>query len=207
MTTPKIVTIGRQFGAGGRTIGKELAERLGVSFYDKELIVEAAQASGLSRQLLNNLDEQHIGSLFYSVVMNAQSRNLFGGGKTLEMLAYEAQIASVKNVAEKGSCVIVGRAADCILRDSYDIVSIFVTAALPERLARVARRDALSEAEAAKKIERLDKARASFYNGFSDRKWGEAGSYDLCINAGKVGDSAAVELILQYLRADMVTSR
>lgn len=199
MNKKRIITIGRQFGAGGRTLGKELAHQLGIDFYDKELIIEAAQASGLSHQLLDNLDEQHTGSLLYSLVMNAQSRSLFGGGKPLELLAYEAQITSVKNVAEKGPCVIVGRAADCILRDNYDVVSIFVTAPLSSRIAHVARRDAISEAEAARKIARLDKARASFYNGFSDRTWGEAGSYDLCINMGRTEEAAAVALIRQYL--------
>lgn len=199
MSAKQIITIGRQFGAGGRSIGKELARQLGIGFYDKELIVEAAQASGLSHRLLDNLDEQHAGSLLYSLVMNAQGRNLFGGGKPLELLAYEAQIASVKNVAEQGPCVIVGRAADCILRGSYEIVSVFVTAPLPDRIAHVSNRDGISEEEAAKKIARLDKARASFYNSFSDQKWGEAGSYDLCINAGRVGENAAVDLIRQYL--------
>lgn len=201
MNQKRVITIGRQFGAGGRTIGRELACRLGLDFYDKELIVEAAQASGLSHRLLDNLDEQHTGSLLYSLVMNAQSRSLFGGGKPLELMVYEAQIASVKNVAEKGPCVIVGRAADCILRDSYDVVSIFVTAPLPARIAHVAGRDGICEEEAARKIARMDKARASFYNGFSDQRWGEAGSYDLCINTGKVGEQAAVELIRQYVGA------
>lgn len=201
MSTKQIITIGRQFGAGGRTIGKELACRLGVDFYDKELIVEAARSSGLSHRLLDTLDEQHTSSLLYSLVMNAQGRNLFSAGKPLELLAYEAQIASVKDVAEKGPCVIVGRAADCILRGSYDVVSIFVSASLPDRTAHVSRRDGISEEEAAKKIARLDKARASFYNSFSDQKWGEADSYDLCIHLGRVREAAAVELILQYLRS------
>ena len=201
MNTKQIITIGRQFGAGGRTSGKELARQLGVDFYDKELIVEAARSSGLSHRLLDSMDEQHTSSLLYSLVMNAQGKNLFGGNKPLELLAYEAQIASVKNVAEKGPCVIVGRAADCILRDLYDIVSIFITAPLAERIRHVAARDGISEEEAARKIARLDKARASFYNGFSEQRWGEARSYDLCINIGRVGEAAAVEVIRQFLRA------
>lgn len=199
MNDKQIITIGRQFGAGGRTIGKELARRLGIGFYDKELIAEAARSSGLSHQLLDNLDEQHTGSLLYSLVMNTRSRTPFVSSKPLELVVYETQIASVRSVAERGPCVIVGRAADCILRDTCDIVSIFITAPLQKRIAHVAERDGISQSEAAKKIARLDKARASFYNGFSDQKWGEAGSYDLCINTGRVGESAAAELILQYL--------
>lgn len=204
MNQKQIITIGRQFGAGGRSIGRDLAGRLGIGFYDKELIVEAARASGLSQQLLDSLDEQHTGSLLYSLVMNAQGKNLFGHSKPVELLVYEAQITSVKNVAEKGPCVIVGRAADCILRNDYEIVSIFITAPLAQRVAHVAVRDGISEEEAARKIARLDRARASFYNEFSEQKWGAAGSYDLCINAGKIGEAESVELILQYLRSNQL---
>lgn len=199
MNGTQIVTIGRQFGAGGRSIGKALAASLGVSFYDKDLILEAARASGLSHQLLANMDEQHTGSLLYSLVMNAQGRNLFGSGKPVELLAYEAQIASVRCVAERGPCVIVGRAADCILQDTCDVRSIFVTAPLANRVRHVAQRDGIPEEEAARKIARLDKARASFYNGFSDKVWGEAASYDLCLNLGRLKEADAVELVLQYL--------
>lgn len=199
MNSKQIVTIGRQFGAGGRSIGKELAARLGVGFYDKELILEAAQASGLSHRLLDSMDEQHTGSLLYALVMNAQGKNLFGAGKPVELLAYEAQIESVRCVAERGPCVIVGRAADCILRDAYEVRSIFVSAPLDNRVRHVAKRDGISEEEAARKITRMDKARASFYNGFSDKRWGEAASYDLCLNLGRISEAAAADLIERFL--------
>lgn len=201
MSTNQIITIGRQFGAGGRTIGRELASQLGFAFYDKELIAEAAQASGLSYQLLDNMDEQHTSNLLYSLVLNAQSKNLFGT-RPFELMVYEAQIESVRSVAGRGPCVIVGRAADCILRDAggYDLTSVFISAPLAQRTIHVAKRDGISEEGAAKKIARLDKARAAFYNGFSDQRWGEAGSYDLCVNIGRIGEPQAVELILQYLR-------
>lgn len=199
MSTNQIITIGRQFGAGGRSIGKQLAKHLGIAFYDKELIIEAAQASGLSHQILNSMDEQHTGSLLYSLVMNAQNRSLFGTNKSIELMAYEAQVASVKYVAEKGPCVIVGRAADCILRKEYGPISFFITAPLQQRIRHVAQRDQLSAAEAAKKIDRLDKARASFYNSFSDKKWGHAESYDLCLDLGRIHEDTAVELIQKYI--------
>lgn len=199
MNTNQIITIGRQFGAGGRSIGKELAKRLGVDFYDQELIKEAAQNSGLAHELMNSMDEQHMGSLLYSIVMNTPGRNLFTTGKSVELVAYEAQISAVKNVAEKGPCVIVGRAADCILAADYDIVSFFITAPERMRIAHVAERDGITKEEALKKIVRLDKARASFYNGFSNKKWGAASSYDCCINAGIIGEEEAVKLMQQYI--------
>lgn len=198
MNKKQIITIGRQFGAGGRTVGKELAAQLGIGFYDKELILEAARASGLSEKLLDNMDEQHTSSLLYSLVMHSQSRSLFSTNKPLDLLVYEAQIASVKNVAERGPCVIVGRAADRILQSDYDVVSIFITAPIETRIAHVAERDGISREDAARKIARLDKARASFYNSFSDKKWGRAETYDLCINIGKMGEAAAVEMIRRY---------
>lgn len=199
MNANQIITIGRQFGAGGRSIGKKLAERLGISFYDQELIKEAAQSSGLAHELMNNMDEQHMGSLLYSIVMNTQSKSFFHTGKSVELMAYEAQISAVKNVAEKGPCVIVGRAADCILEADYDIVSFFIISPMEKRILHVAKRDEISREEAAKKIVRLDKARASFYNGFSSKRWGAASSYDCCINAGAIGEEAAVEIMLQYI--------
>lgn len=198
----RIITIGRQFGAGGRSIGKVLAQRLGVDFYDKELIAEAAQASGLSHQVLSDMDEKHMNSLLFSLVISAQNKNLTGSNKPIELIAYEGQIAAVKNVAGKGPCVIVGRAADCILREEYEVTSFFISAPLNDRIKRVAERDGITESGAAEKIKRLDKARASYYNSFTDnRKWGRADSYDLCLDLGKISEEDAVGVIMQFLSA------
>ncbi len=180
----QIITIGRQFGAKGRSIGKKIADELGIGFYDKELIAEAAKQSGLSEKILHNFDETSSTSLLYSIVMNAQSKNLFGGGKSVEQLAYEAQIESVKNVAKAGSCVIVGRAADAILADEYDVFSIFITAPMKDRIAHVAERDEISEKEAESKIIRLDRARASFYNGVANKKWGKPPTTTFALTVG-----------------------
>ncbi len=187
----KIITIGRQFGAGGIEIGRVLAEKLGIPFYDKELIAEAAQKSGLSESFVSAHDEVPTSGLIYSFAMN-----LYGiGGKPVELLAYEAQVASVRNVAEKGSCVIVGRAADYILKDEYDVISVFVTAPFERRVKHIMARDGLNEKEAERKIERMDKQRAAFYNSISDSKWGMAASYDLCIDSSKITHETAADII------------
>ncbi len=192
----RIITIGRQFGAGGIEIGKEIADMLGIAFYDKELIAAAAEKSGLSESFVSAHDELPASGLIYSFAMN-----VYGiGGKPVELLAYEAQVASVRNVAQKGSCVIVGRGADYILKDEYDVVSVFVTAPMEVRVKNIMQRDGLTEKEAEKKIERMDKQRASFYNSLSDSKWGNAATYDLCIDSSKISYRTAAELVCGYIK-------
>lgn len=202
MKTNQRITIGRQFGAGGRSVGKAVADRLGIPFYDKELIAEACKATGLPEQMLLHMDEQNTTSLLYSLVMQAQTKNIFGNGKSVELMAYEAQIESVKLVAEKGPCVIVGGAADCILKDNYDITSFFISAPLEKRIHHVSQRDDISPNEARKKITLLDKNRATFYNNFSDKRWGVAENYNLCINLDEISEEQAVEIILKFLEME-----
>lgn len=199
MKQNQIITIGRQFGAKGRSIGKKIADELGIAFYDKELIVEAAKSAGISERLMGSFDEVSTSSLFYSLVMNAQDKKLFGNVKPVEQLAYEAQVASVKNVASQGACVIVGRAADCILEQDYDIFSIFISAPLKDRVIHVSKRDNVSEREAENKIMRLDKARASFYNGISNKKWGAAENYTLCFDSSTISEEFAIRWIIEYI--------
>lgn len=199
MGTERMITIGRQFGAGGRSLGRKLSERLGVSYYDKELITKAAEAAGISEKFVSGVDEIPAGSLLFAIAMNAQTGRLFQGGKPMEQVVYEAQVAAIRNVAEKGSCVIVGRAADCILRPAYDVISIFVSAPVEIRIKRVAERDNISDKDAKDKINRLDHARASYYNSFSDRIWGAASSYDICLDSSKISMDYAAEWLADYI--------
>lgn len=194
------ITIGRQFGSGGREIGKKVAQALGIPYYDKELLAVAAKESGLSHEFLKNYDEKPTNSFLYSLVMGQQ--NLLSGvqGATVEQLAAKAQRDAVLSVAEKGSCVIVGRCADYILRDKEGLVRVFICAEHDARIRRVCQRDGVSEKEAEEKLRRLDKARASYYSFHTDRKWGAAESYDLCINSSLRGTDAAAELILQFCK-------
>lgn len=194
------ITIGRQFGSGGREIGKKVAQALGIPYYDKELLAVAAKESGLSHEFLKNYDEKPTNSFLYSLVMGQQ--NLLSGvqGATVEQLAAKAQRDAVLSVAEKGSCVIVGRCADYILRDKEGLVRVFICAEHDARIQRVCHRDGVSEKEAEEKLRRLDKARASYYSFHTDRKWGAAESYDLCINSSLRGTDAAAELILQFCK-------
>lgn len=191
------ITIGREFGSGGREIGKKVAQALNIPYYDKELLAVAAEESGLSHEFLKNYDEKPTNSFLYSLVMGQQ--NLLAGvqGATVEQLAAKAQRDAVLSVAEKGSCVIVGRCADYILRDKPGLVRVFVCADWDKRVERVCKRDQLSPREAEDKLRRMDKTRASYYSFHTDRKWGAAESYDLCINSSLRGTDAAVDLILR----------
>lgn len=195
------ITIGREFGSGGREIGKKVAQALGIPYYDKELLAVAAEESGLSHEFLQNYDEKPTNSFLYSLVMGQQ--NLLTGiqGTTVEQLAAKAQRDAVLSVAEKGSCVIVGRCADYILRDKPGLVRVFICADWEKRLERVCARDGVSRKEAEEKLRRVDKARASYYSFHTDRKWSEASNYDLCVSSSFRGTQAAADLIVQFCKA------
>ena len=194
----RIITIGRRFGSGGRLIGKALAEKLGIGFFDKELITHAAKESGLCDSFMENFEETPTSSLLYSLVMNAGNGGFFAG-KPIELVAYEAQVNAVRAAAKSGPCVIVGRCADYILRDDYDVVSVFITASPAYRTEFTAKRENISMKEAAQRIVKVDKARASYHNYYAETKWGASDSYELCISSDHLTTDAAAELIKSYI--------
>lgn len=198
MPKTQIITIGRRFGSGGREIGKALAEKLGIPFFDKELITAAAKQSGLCDSFMESFEETPTASLLYSLVMNAQNGGFFAG-KPIELVAYEAQINAVRMAAAGGPCVIVGRCADYILKDDYDVVSVFITASPEYRAKRVSERENIPMKDAQAKLIRMDKARASYHNYHAESKWGAADTYELCINSEKLTAKAAADLIAEYI--------
>ncbi len=192
-----IITIGRQFGSGGKEVGKKVAKELGVPFYDKELLAVAAKESGLNAQFLEDYDEKPTNSLLYSIVMGQSHMLMNGNGQiSVEQMASRAQRDAVFCVAKKGSCVIVGRCADYILKGKENILRVFISAEDEERIERISKRDNLTREKAADKMRRMDKARKSYYSFNSDGDWGEAANYDLCINISKYGVDKAVDCIL-----------
>ncbi|MCI9402056.1 MAG: cytidylate kinase-like family protein [Oscillospiraceae bacterium] len=195
------ITIGRQFGSGGRETGKKVAQALGIPYYDKELLAIAAKESGLSHQFLQDYDEKPTNSFLYSLVMGQNA--LLGGSQsmTVDQMAVKAQRDAVLSVAEKGSCVIVGRCADYILRDKPGLIRVFISADYENRIQRICHRDGVTEKEAEENMRKMDKARASYYSFHTDRKWNDASNYDLCINSSRKGIDTAVEQILQFIKA------
>ena len=189
------ITIGRQFGSGGREVGKKVAQALGIPYYDKELLAVAAKESGLSHQFLQAYDERPTNSFFYSLVMGQQNLLVGAQNVTVEQLAAKAQSG-----ADKGSCVIVGRCADYLLRERGGLLRVFICADWDKRIDRVCRRDGLGQKEAEEKLRRMDKTRAAYYSFHTDRKWGAAETYDLCINSSRKGPDATADLILSFIR-------
>ena len=201
MSTNVVFTIGRQFGSGGRQVGKTLAEKLGIPFYDKELIAISARDSGLSEALFSNADEKATSSIFYSLVMGNYPMASGALGVTempLNDQLFLIQSKTIKRLASEGACVIVGRCADYILRDMDNVLNIFVHADLKNRIERAIRVYEVPENKAEDVCLKADKQRANFYNYYSDRKWGMCRTYDLSLDSGMLGIEGCAEQIISY---------
>lgn len=193
--TSKIITIGRSFGAGGKTIGKLVADRLNIPYYDSELLKETAKNCGLSEKYLESVDEKDItdASLYMSVGFMTPAYT------SVRQIAANAQSEVIEKIASEGPCVIVGRRANEILKDKGNVVSVFVTASVEYRTKRIMEREGIDEKAARKKVLRVDKERAAYYNQFGGEEWGHASTYDLCLNTETFGDEKAAELIVKLV--------
>ena len=191
-----IITIGRQFGSGGKEIGIRVAKELGIPFYDKELLQEAAKKSGLCEKIFENFDERPK-SLLYSIAMDSYMFALpgTGAGDSLEQQVYLATFDTIRHIAAQGPCVMIGRCADYALADDPNHLSLFIHAPMDVRIQRVAKRQNISPEEARKLIIKTDKRRASYYEYYSAQKWGAGDSYDVCLDSSYLGLGGTVELI------------
>lgn len=199
-----IITIGRQFGSGGRSIGQKIAEKLNINFYDKELISIAAKESGTDPEIFKDVDEKAANSLLYSL-----STGMYGFGSGFSAMGdlpvndklYLLQHKIIKEIAEKESCVIVGRCADYVLRENPDCVNIFIYADMAFRKEQSVKKHGIDEARAEHIINKTDKSRANYYSFYSGQKWGMAENYDLCINSSKLSEDKIVDLIIDYIKS------
>lgn len=186
-----IITIGREFGSGGREIGMKLAKKLGIPFYDKELIVHAAEKTNLEESIVERYDEKHAFPAF-------SSSNIFDIYQMpMSDRVYIAQADVLRELAAKGSCVIVGRCANYVLDDDAALFSVFVHAPMKDKIKR--KKSVLpgkSDSEIEAHIRKIDKKRAKYYSYYTDGVWGAAATYDLCINSGAIGIDGAVDLII-----------
>lgn len=199
-----IITIGRQYGSGGREIGKKVADKLGIAFYDKELLARAAKESGISEEMIRNHDEIPSNSFLYGIAMDTLGLGLSNDASSdlpIGQRVFLAQFDAVKAIAEEGACVIVGRCADYALRDNSNCLNIFIFADEDTKAARISQLYNMSEADAKKACVKVDKKRQSYYNYYSDKKWGRADSYDLCLNSGKLGIDGTVDCIVEFVKA------
>lgn len=196
-----IICVGRQLGSGGRIIAKRLAEDFGCKFYDRELLNLAAKESGFNPKFFERNDE-HKGFL-QSIFNFTTSFNGEGGYYNNDMSQeglFKFQSDAIKRAAEEGSCVFVGRCADYILREAENVVSIFVTANMEERIAQIMKRHDIDHDAAKRYISSGENSRSTYYNYYTGKKWGDSSSYDLCINTSVLGLEATEEYIAEFVK-------
>lgn len=197
-----VITIGREFGSGGREIGRILAEKLNIKCYDKELLALSAKESGLSEELFKFNDEKPTNSFLYSLVMDTYSMGYSSSSYMdvpMNQKIFMAQYDCIKKLAEQESCIIVGRCADYALKDMPGLVSVFISADMDFKVKRVTEMYGCDEEKAKDIINKTNKKRASYYNFYSNKKWADSRSYNLCINSSVVGIENAADLIIQFM--------
>lgn len=197
-----IITIGRQYGSGGREIGQKLADSLGIRCYDNELLDRAAKDSGICQELFENHDEKPTNSFLYSLVMDTYSMGYASAvlsDMPLNHKVFLAQFNAIKNIANEGPCVMVGRCADYALEDYTNRISVFIYGKMDKRIRRIADRHNLTDAKAKDAIQKTDKQRASYYNYYTSKRWGDISSYDLCIDSGMLGIEGTVDMIREFV--------
>lgn len=196
-----IITIGRQYGSGGREIGEKLAQKINIPFYDKEILTRTAKESGFCEEMIKNHDERPTNSFLYNLVMDTYS---FGYNSAalvdmpISQKIFLAQYDAIKNLANEGACVIVGRCADYVLADYKNVISVFVQAELDTRIQRIMSKYEMTLPKAREAIIRKDKQRQSYYNYYSSKKWGLASSYDLTVNSEILGIDGTVNLLEHF---------
>ena len=197
-----IITIGREFGSGGREIGKTLADDYGIPYYDKELLSRAAKDSGICEEVFESHDEKPTSSFLYSLVMESFSMNYMSSNYSevpITQKIFLAQFDAIKKIANEGPCVIIGRCADYALENHDNLLSVFIHAPMDERIKRVVRDFGFDEHKAKDTIIKTDKRRASYYNYYSNKTWGKSSSYHLSIDSSTLGINGSIDLIKSYV--------
>ena len=197
----RIITVSREFGSGGRSVGKALAKRLGWKYYDKELVKAVAEKTGFDPRFIEERGEFSVGKSLLSYALAGQGMPGVMNGMSASDFLWCMQREVILKLAEEGGCVIVGRCADYVLRDDPNaaLVNLFVHAPMAARIRRESARTNTTPIQAEKRIRQVDKERASYYNFFSSKRWGDAQGYDLCVNTGNMDISDVVQLTLRYL--------
>ena len=197
-----VITIGRQFGSGGREIGEKIAAHFGIKCYDKELLSLAAKESGICQEMIEVHDERPTNSFLYNLVMDTYS---FGYNASsfsdmpISHKVFLAQFDAIKKIADEGPCVIVGRCADYALSDYDNCLRVFVHAKDEAKTKRIMEKYDLSSQKAKEMMVKKDKQRQSYYNYYSSNKWGRSDTYDLSIDSSVLGIDGTVDLLIQYI--------
>ena len=193
--TKRIITISREFGSGGRFIGEEVAKKLGIAYYGKNIINEIAEKSGLSPEYIQENAELSPKKGLFAYAFAGRDIT----GKSVEDMVYEAQRKVILELADKESCVIIGRNADYILKDRDDVLNVFIHGDTPEKIQRITRLYNVEEQKAVKMMADTDKRRMANYNFYTDQKWGKASNYTLCLNSSKLGYDRCEKIIMECI--------
>lgn len=193
--TKRIITISREFGSGGRFIGEEVAKKLGIAYYDKNIINEIAEKSGLSPEYIQENAELSPKKGLFAYAFAGRDIT----GKSIEDMVYEAQRNVILELADKEPCVIIGRNADYILKDRDDVLNVFIHGDASEKIQRITRLYNVEEQKAVKMMADTDKRRMANYNFYTDQKWGKASNYTLCLNSSQLGYDRCEKIIMECL--------
>lgn len=196
-----VINIGRQLGSGGRAIAAILAQHYGITAYDRNLIELAAKESGFGQEFFENADERKSHGFFHSIFSNRAIANALGNNDSClsNDALFKVQSDIIRDLAEKESCIFIGRCADYILRDHPCSINLFFTADLEDRIAHMSREKGITAEQAEELIEKADSHRADYYNYYSGKTWGAAESYDLCINTSHLGHEATAQTLIEYI--------
>lgn len=199
-----VITIGREFGSGGKYIAEKLADSLNIKLYDKELLKRVSKEHNIALNLLEENDERQKSSFWYTLAMASLVATDSVNSLT-ELPPSDQQFLKtakvIEDIANEESCVIIGRCANKILKNKKNVINIFIYSNdMDFKVKRKMQYENLSEKEALKKIKKVDKEREAYYNYYAEGKWGDKGEYDLCIDTSKIGVDRATELILQYVK-------
>ena len=191
-----IITISREFGSGGRTIGKMVAQKLGYDFYDSEIVNKVAERSGFAPAFIEECGEYASAksSLLFAIVTANQYS---AGGMAMQDKLYLEQANIIHEIAEKGNCVIVGRCADFILRERKDCLNVFICADMESRARRIVERYGHKDKSPEKRLAEKDQKRKVYYKNYTGRPWGQAQNYALCLNSGILGLETCVDMIVR----------
>ena len=199
----QIITIGRQFGSGGREIGETIAKKLNIPFYDKELITMAAEQSGVSAEVFEKADEKASNTLLYALLLASFPMSMHSAQANelpLNDKLFLIQFDIIKRIAKAGPCVIVGRCSNYMLRDFGNVVNAFIHAPQEARIERVMRLYSVDRRGAEEMMQKTDKRRATYYSYFTNSKWSEIENYDIAVNSAKLGVDGSAELIIDFAR-------
>ena len=188
----RIITISREFGSGGRFIGEEVAKKLGIAYYDKEMIGQIAEQAGLSSEYVRENAELSPKKGWFAYAFSGRDIT----GKSVEDMVYEAQRKVIMEIAEKENCVIIGRNADFILKDRKDVLNVFIHGSIPEKVRRICSLYNVTEVDAIKMIKDIDKRRRTNYNFYTEQKWGMAENYTMSLNSSVLGYDLCQKIII-----------